>query len=100
MDIEYVLRNKKRELINCGNPLQVQFTLDEINVLANADELRKLKLKLKFPAGFERSSDLFACTKKIIDGDSDYRTLEFCVLKNNVLRMPVSKVFQRLGWDK
>lgn len=96
MRIEQILEEKKRELIECGNPLKVQFSLDDINVLADMNELRRLKLKLKFPENFERSTDLFACTRHIIDGDSEYRVLEFCVLKNKVLQLPVSQVFSKI----
>ncbi len=96
MLIQDILEEKRDALISVGNPLGVEFTLDEINTLADVDALRGLKLMLPFPDDFEKSSDLFACAKKIIDGDGYYRVLEFCVLKNNVLRMPVSQVFAKV----
>ena len=96
MEIRKILMNKKADLMRTGNPLSVSFTSDEINALADVNELRKLKLSLSFPKDFKRSSDLFACTKKILDGDSDYRVLEFCILKNKVLQMPVSQVFWQI----
>ena len=96
MDIKEILNNKKEDLLESGNPLSVSFTLDEINTLSDVNELRKLKLSLTFPVDFECSADLFACTKKILEGDSDYRVLEFCILKNKVLRLPVTQVFSKI----
>ena len=96
MEIKKILMDKRETLLKTGNPLQVDFTLPEVNVLGDVNELRKLKLSLAFPEDFDRSPDLFACTKKIIDGDSDYRVLEFCVLKNKILRVPVSQVFSKI----
>lgn len=96
MKIVDILEDKRTELLKTGNPLKVQFTLDEINLLADVNELRRLKLTLPFPENFEKSSDLFACAQKIIDGESGYRILEFCVLKNKVLYSPVTQVFFKI----
>ena len=96
MTIEDILSEKRLELLKSGNPFMVQFTLDEINALADVNELRRLKLLLPFPENFKRSSDLFACTKHILEGDGEYRVLEFCILKNKILRMPISQVFTKI----
>lgn len=96
MEISEILESKRKELLRAGNPFKVKFDLEEINVLADVNELRKLKIMVPFPANFERSPDLFACTKKIIDGERTYRVLEFCVLKNRVLEAQVKQVFKKL----
>lgn len=96
MHIETILDEKRAELLKTGNPLYVQFTLDEINTIADVNELRRLKLLLPFPSNYEKVSDLFACTKKILDGEDGYRVLEFCVLKNKVLQPAVMQVFSKI----
>ncbi len=96
MEVQDILKEKREALICVGNPLAVEFSLDEINVLADVNVLRGLKLVLPFPENFEKSADLFECAKRIIDGDGDYRVLEFCVLKNKVLQMPVKQVFSKV----
>ena len=99
MEILNILQDKQSALQRCGNPLLVPFTVDEINTLSDLNRLRCLKLSVPFPAGFERTTDVFTCAKKILDGDNVYRALEFCVLKNRALRFPVTKVFAQLGDD-
>lgn len=96
MSIPEILDNKRECILRVGNPLKVDFTLEEINVLGDIDQLRGLKITLDFPSNFEKSVDLFECTKKVLDGEDGYRVLEFCVLKNRVLVEPVSRVFKGL----
>lgn len=96
MDIVSILEEKQRGLLETGNPLKVDFTMSEINALADVNELRRLKLVVSFPNTFEQSQDIFDCTKRVIEGDTLYRILEFCVLKNKVLRMPVKQVFNKI----
>lgn len=99
MKVIEVLEEKKQQLLSTGNPLAVVFTIDDINTLADVDELRMLKMSLPFPDTFERSSDLFECTRSIVDGDSYYRILEFCMLKNKVLQSPIKQVFFKIMRD-
>lgn len=94
-----ILENKKQQLIASGNPFSVQFTIDEINQLADINQLRALKLHLQFPKDFTPSPDLLACTQSILAGDDYYRVLEFCILKNRVLYLPVHQVFQKIVRD-
>ena len=58
--------------------------------------LRTLKLTVPFPSGYVPSSDLFSCADEVIRTDSLYKVLEFCVLRNRVLRSSVFKVFPYL----
>lgn len=97
MDILNLLKQKQAELMEGGNPLSIVFTVNEINTLSEKSQLRMLKLSCAFPDEFAKSSDLFACTKKIIEGDGIYRVLEFCMLKNRVLIAPITSVFAKMG---
>lgn len=96
MKIADILADKKEQLMETGNPLAVTFTVDDINALADVNQLRMLKISLPFPSEFEQSGDLFECTRSILDGDSDYRVLEFCALKNKVLVGPIKQVFSKI----
>lgn len=99
--IQDILNEKRDELLKTGNPLCVQFTLDEVNELADVNALREYKLRHSFPEKYECTEDLFMCAQKILSGEGGYRLLEFCALKNRVLIPPFvqvfSKVFSKLG---
>lgn len=97
LDMMGILDDKRDQILSARNPLLVDFTLNEINVLGDINQLRKLKITETFPDNFEQSPDLFSCANKVLEGDKDtYRILEFCVLKNRVLSEPVSRVFKGL----
>lgn len=91
-----ILEKKQTFLKSCGNPLLIGFTAEEINTLSDLNELRCLKLFAKFPEDFRPTTDVFSCTKQVLEGDSIYRILEFCVLKNKVLCSPITSVFPKL----
>ncbi len=91
-----VLIKKREELLAKGDPLAVGFDVCEINLLSDPDRLRTLKLTVPFPSGYVPSSDLFSCADEVIRTDSLYKVLEFCVLRNRVLRSSVFKVFPYL----
>lgn len=95
-DIYKVLMEKRSKLLNAGDALAVEFTLDDINVLSDLNQLRTLKLKTPFPADYEPASDIFDCAQKVIAGEDVYRILEFCVRQNRVLSPHVTQVFKRL----
>lgn len=97
MDLYKILLEKQKVIQHYGLPSSVVFTVDEINLLSDSNLLRVLKLTHKFPTDFKCANNLLECTKMIVAGDDIYRVLEFCILKNRVLRMPVSAVFPRLG---
>lgn len=99
MQIETILQEKKSILSHTANPLVVQFTAEEINVLGDVSELRLLKLRIPAPESFECSSDIFDCNRRLLIGDSIYRVLEFCMLKNRVLHAPVTAVFPWMNND-
>lgn len=89
-----VLMQKRAELMKQGNPLAVEFTIRDINIISDYSQLRALKLKTPFPHDFKPSADVFECSDRIVHGDSIYRALEFCLLRNRVLEPHVTKVFQ------
>ena len=91
-----ILTQKEEELLSKGDPLSVEFTVPEINILSDENQLISLKLSVDFPEEFTPSDDLFSCAKKIIEGGSVYRTLEFCMLKNRVLESSITSVFSQM----
>ena len=96
MRVQSILNEKRSELLKTGNPLCVQFTLQEVNELADVNSLREYKLQQPFPENFECTDDLFMCSKKILEGESGYRVLEFCMLKNRILCAPFKQVFKKV----
>lgn len=96
-----ILIEKREELLSKGDPLAVNFTVKEINVLSDPSQLRLLKLKTPFPGDFEKAVDVFDCANKIVHGDNGiYRMLEFCILRNRVLQHDVTRVFSGLERDE
>lgn len=93
MRVKEILQEKKRQICCVGNPCLIEFTAEEINILSDLDELRCLKLQESMPRGYEPERDPFTCFRRILEGDSIYRVLEFCLLKNRALRNSVPKVF-------
>jgi hypothetical protein len=86
--------------LESGDPLAVEFAVADINVLSDVTQLRVLKLSQVFPVEFEISKDVFDCANRIIRGDSLYRVLEFCMLRNRVLVHYVTEVFPVLKRSK
>ena len=95
-DIYNILVQKRDALIKCGDPFAVDFTVKEINILSDLNQLRLLKLTTPFPQDYKVATDIFDCTQKVLFGNDLYRTLEYCVWKNRVLFPYISKVFQKL----
>ncbi len=91
-----ILNQKVDELFEKGDPLRVSFTVKEINILSDENQLIALKLSKDFPEDFTPASDLFDCAERIIRGDGIYRALEFCMLKNRVLEHSITQVFSQL----
>ena len=96
LTIQNILDSKREELLKTGNPLCVQFTLDEVDELADVNSLREYKLRHTFPEKYECTNDLFLCAQKILEGENNYRLLEFCALKNRVLIAPFAQVFRKV----
>lgn len=96
MTILDILEEKRKALSQSGNPLDVPFTVEELNTIGDIKNLRNLKLVLSIPRDFTVSSDIFMCTKKILDGEGPVRVLEFCVMANPCLRTAVTSVFGKV----
>ena len=78
LTIQSILDSKREELLRTGNPL------------------REYKLRHTFPEKYECTNDLFLCAQKILEGENNYRLLEFCALKNRVLIAPFAQVFRKV----
>lgn len=100
IDIYSILTSKREMLLSVGDPLAVDFTLQEINILSDLVQLRLLKLKTPFSADYVPSENMFDCARKVIEESDLYRTLEFCTWKNRVLIPNVTQVFSRLRKDQ
>lgn len=96
VDIYGILTKKLKALQSIGDPLAVDFTLQEINILSDLTQLRLLKLKTPFPVDYEPAKDIFDCVEKILRDSDIYRVLEYCIWKNRVLIPNVTKVFEKL----
>lgn len=100
MQISDILEDKKNQLLANGDPISVTFDAVDINSLSDVTKLRLFKLKATMPADFTPSKDMFDCARRIIEGDSIYRVLEFCMLRNRVLVYYVTSVFSQLRRNK
>lgn len=63
----------------------VHFSGEELNVLCDPAQLRALKLQQRIPKDFSLSSNVEECVTRVRGGDSIYRVLEYCILKNRAL---------------
>ena len=94
MKLKNLLEKKLEVILSADNPQTVKFTLDELNIICDTNNLRELKLAVSFPTPFEKSASVFDCHLRILSGDSIYRVLEFCVLRNPYAKEAVHKVFR------
>lgn len=90
-----VLEDKFQQVKRAETYLDVGFSLEEIETLSDLGQLRAWKLEMEVPKGFQSSADIIQCFQELQSSDQfDFlRTLEFCVLKNAVLKKPVYQVF-------
>lgn len=95
--IEKILIEKRDALLASGDALVVNFTVKDINILSDSDQLRLLKLTVPFPEDYKTSKDLFSCADAILRDKELYKVLEFCIKRNRVLQEHVLKVFPKLG---
>lgn len=91
-----ILAEKQAKLKHYGRPDATNFTLEEIEELSDEAALRAFKLRHPFPTNYAISSDLIGCTRDVCVSDDLYKVLEFCMLKNRILRGPVTSVFPQL----
>lgn len=91
MNIIEVLENKRND-IREGNT--VVFSGEEINLLCDVSQLVALKLYDALPSDYTVSENMNACVEAIKNGDSIYRTLEYCIWRNRALDS-VKEVFPK-----
>lgn len=96
MDILDVLDKKLSEIKNADFYLEVGFEQDEMVTVMNANNLRALKLKVKFPEDFKCSRDKQECFEKVKETSNVYRVLEYFFVCNNVARASIVQVFPRI----
>ena len=97
--VKEILLRKQEIVQRVWNPFSVDFSADEINILSDRTALRELKLTEPFPSAYKCADDIFMCAKLIVEGDSIYRTLEFCMLKNRVLVPFITAVFKKMSTE-
>ena len=83
MTIVEILENKTNEIVNGGD--KVCLTAEELNIICDVDQQRAFKIYLNLPRDFKSSRNLDECIKAIRNGDSLYRTLEYCIITNKAL---------------
>lgn len=93
MTVRDVLVDKLNQLKETGNPVNVEFTVDDINTLSDINALRCFSLQEPFPDNYIPDKDPFACSRNILAGDSIYRVMELCLMKNRALQNSIPIVF-------
>lgn len=93
MTVESILESKRSVLDSVEYPV-LDFTVEEVNALADIDSLCILKLKHKFPSDFNCSHTVMQSFYKYVNGDNSlYRILEICMLNNPATSLPICTVF-------
>lgn len=82
MNIVNILENKRIQIVKGQD---IDFTVEELNVISDPNQLRALKLRVPLDS-FEQTTTVAACSERIKNGDNLYRVLEYCILSNRALR--------------
>lgn len=93
MNVLDILNAKREQICMDGD---VKFSGDELNILCDPRQLRAMKLYIDFPNDYSSCSRVEDCVDKIKQGDSIYRTLEYCILRNRAL-VSIKEVFPFFG---
>ena len=72
----------------------VPFSLEDINVLNNQDELRALKFMLNTNQSYKTEMGLAETVKSIREKKDYYLLLRYCVLRNRCLSSCVNSIFE------
>lgn len=86
--------NEKRKQLRSDGP-EAKLTIDDINALMDVNELRVLKITNPMPKDFVFSQSKEESFKRLLEEDSIYRTLEYCVISHPVLQISVGKVYKQ-----
>lgn len=84
MNIIDILENKTAAIISGSD--SVGLTGEEMNILCDPIQLRTFKIFKSMPVDFKCSQNIEECIQKIREGDSLYRTLEYCIITNRALQ--------------
>lgn len=92
--IEDILKRKREEIIACNGERDASFSKDDIDALRNMNDLRVMKIKYPFPEDFKFSDTKEESRLAVLQDDSIYRILEYCVIAQPVLQDTISQVFR------
>lgn len=90
-----ILNEKKQQLIKNDGLKDATFCKEDIDVLMDVNELRIFKVGNPMPKDFEFSASKEESIERVLNNDSIYRVLEYCVIAQPVLQISVGKVFKR-----
>lgn len=85
MNLVSILEDKAQKII--AGTEAVSISGEEMNVLCDPEQLRALKIYQDLPYGYHHATSAEECLELIRQGDSIYRTLEYCVLSNRALQI-------------
>lgn len=91
-----ILEEKKKQLINGINPLEVQFSLDEVNALNDKEQLALLRVLTLDSMHFCGTNDVFKSANFAKNDDTLGGILEYSTLRNPMIRASVMEVFPGL----
>ena len=74
----------------------LMFTADEMNIMCDPAQIRTLKMKVPMPDDFTKTANPKQCLENILNGDSIYRVLEYCIMTNRAL-CSVKQYIRRLN---
>ena len=83
MNMVSILEDKTNAILQGQD--SVGLTGEEMNILCDPKQLRAFKIYHGLPAGYKITNNIIDCLAKIREGDSLYRTLEYCVKTNHAL---------------
>lgn len=83
MTIVEILENKTKEIVQGNN--KPCLSAEEMNTICDVTQQRAFKIFVNLPGDFKSSNNLDECIKAIKNGDSLYRTLEYCIITNKAL---------------
>lgn len=96
LDIEQILKKKRLALITGTAPLEVDFSMDEIEVLNSVPHLQQFRIMNGNNSVFAEFKDVFECAEKVCMDDHLSYVLEYCVMRNPILRKNAQTVFPQL----
>lgn len=95
MTVEEILNDKLMQLKDSNGMTDAAFSKSDIDVLMDINNLRVFKLKNPMPEDFKFADSKAKSIQFVLDGnDQLYRILEYCVITQPVLQIPVHNVYK------